>query len=81
MISCTPSTSIQGQCPDHPKITHAATIFRFLAGTANLTITYRQEGFKLTASMNANWGSNSDNDKVISSRLASLSNALISLEV
>ena len=36
---------------------------RYLAGTTNFTIVYKQGCFKLTAFSDSNWGNNPDNGK------------------
>ena len=41
----------------------AKHLLRFLAGTTNFTIVYKQGGFKLTAFSDSNWGNNPDNGK------------------
>ena len=41
----------------------AKHLLRYLAGTTNFTIVYKQGGFKLTAFSDSNWGNNPDNGK------------------
>ena len=41
----------------------AKHLLRYLAGTTNFTIVYKQGGFKLTAFSDSNWGNNRDNGK------------------
>ena len=42
----------------------AKHLLRYLAGTTNFTIVYKQGGFKLTAFSDSNWGNNPDNGKI-----------------
>ena len=56
-------------------------LLRYLAGSTDFSITYRQKGFKLTAFSNANWGRNPDNEKFTSSYIIMLSNGPISFNV
>ena len=47
-----------------PSKAHAAAakhLLRYLAGTTDFFITYKQGGFKLKAFVDANWGNNPDN--------------------
>ena len=41
----------------------AKHLLRYLAGSTDFSITYKQGGFKLAAFSDANWGANSDNGK------------------
>ena len=56
-------------------------LLRYLAGSTDFSITYRQKGFKLTAVSNANWERNPDNGKFTSSYIILLSNGPISFKV
>ena len=56
-------------------------LLRYLAGTADFTITYKQGDFKLTALSGANWGNNPDNGNSMSSYIVFLSNAPLSFKV
>ena len=49
--------------PSKAHMAAAKHLLRYLAGTTNFAITYKREGFKLTAFFNANWGNNPDNEK------------------
>ena len=67
-----------------PSTYHTAAakhLLRDLAGTVDFAIAYRQSGFKLTAFSHANWGSNPDNGKSMSSYIVFLSNAPVSFNV
>ena len=59
----------------------AKHLLRYLAGTTNFVIIYKQGGFKLTAFSDANWGNNLDNRKSTSLCLAFLSDGPVSFEV
>ena len=59
----------------------AKYLLRYLAGTTNFTVTYKQWGFKLTAFSDANWGNNPDNGKSTSSYIAFLSDDPVSFNV
>ena len=56
-------------------------LLRFLAGSTDFSIAYRQKGFNLAAFSNANWGENPDNGKFTSSYIIMLSNGPISFKV
>ena len=56
-------------------------LLRYLAGTMNFAITYKQGGFKLTAFSDANWGNIPDNVKSTSSYIAFLSDGPVSFKV
>lgn len=53
----------------------------YLAGSVNFLTTYKQGGFKLAAYFDANWCTNSDNDKYRSSDIVMLTNGPISVKV
>ena len=55
----------------------AKHLLRYLAGTTNFSIPYKQGDFKLTTFPDANWGNNVDNRRSTSSYLAFLSNGLV----
>ena len=59
----------------------AKHLLRYLAGSADFFITYRQGGFKLAALPDENWGNNPDNAKSTSSNIVMLANAPIIFEV
>ena len=59
----------------------AKHLLRFLAGSTDFSITYKQGGFKFTAFSDANWGAKPDNGESISSYIIMLSNGPISLKV
>ena len=59
----------------------AKNLLRYLAGTVDFAITYKQGGFKLTAFSDANWGNNPDNGKSMSSYVVFLANAPVSFKV
>ena len=56
----------------------AKHLLRFLAGTTNFTVVYRQEDFKLTSISDSNWGNNPDNGKSTSCYVMMLSRAPVS---
>ena len=58
----------------------AKHLLRYLAGSTDLSITYKQGGLKLTAFFDANWGANPDNGKSASSYMIMLSNSPISFK-
>ena len=59
----------------------AKYLLRYLAGTVDFVITYKQSGLELTAFSDANWGSNPNNGKSMSSYIVFLENAPVSLKV
>ena len=59
----------------------AKHLLRYLAGSIDFSITYKQGGFKLTAFSDANWGVNPDHGKSTSSCIIMLSNGPISFKV
>ena len=59
----------------------AKNLLRYLAGTVDFAITYKQGGFKLTAFSDANCDNNPDNGKSMSSYVAFLANAPVSFKV
>ena len=59
----------------------AKHLLRYLAGSIDFSITYKQEGFKPAAVSNANWGENPDNRKSTSSYIIMLSNGPITFKV
>ena len=59
----------------------AKHLLRYLAGSTDFSITYKQGGFRLAAFPDANWGNNSDNDRSTSSYILILVNAPISFKV
>ena len=67
-----------------PSKAHMAAVkcvLRYLAGTLDLAITYKQGSFKLTAFSVAIWGSNSDNGKSISSYVVFVADAPVIFKV
>ena len=58
----------------------AKHLLRYLAGTTNFTIVYKQGGFKLTAFSDSNWGNNPDNGKSTSCYIMMLSRAPVSFK-
>ena len=83
MASYTPSTNL-ARAMSKPSKAHMAAakhLLRYLAGTVDFAITYKQGGFKLTAFSDANWGNNPDNGKSTSSYIAFLANAPVSFKV
>ena len=54
---------------------------RYLAGTIKFDTTYKKGGFTLTALSDANWGSNPDNGKSMSSCIMMMSNGSVSFKV
>ena len=65
-----------------PSMVHMGTAehLRYLAGTTNSTIVYKQGGFELTAFSDSNWGDNPDNGKSTSCYIMMLSKAPVSFE-
>ena len=59
----------------------AKRLLRYLAGTVDFAITYKQGGFKLTAFSDANWGDNPDNGKSMLSYIVFLAKAPVSFKV
>ena len=59
----------------------AKHLLRYLAGSTDFSITYKQGGFRLAAFPDANWGNNSDNGRSTSSYILILVNAPISFKV
>ena len=56
-------------------------LLRYLAGTTDSTVRYKQGGFNLTTFSDANWGNNSDNGNSRSPYLVFLASAPISFSV
>ena len=56
-------------------------LLRYLAGTTDFTVRYKQGGFTLTTFSDANWGNNSDNGNSRSPYLVFLASAPISFNV
>ena len=56
----------------------AKHLLRYLAGSTDFSIIYKQGGFRLAAFSDANWGNNPDNGRSTSSYIMMLANALIS---
>ena len=81
--SFTSSTSWRGQCPKPSKaqIETAKHLLRYLAGSTDFSITYKQEGFKLAVFSDAHWGVDPNNGKSTSSYIIMLSNGPISFKV
>ena len=69
--------------PKSSKSHMAATkhLLRYLAGTTDFAIRYKQGNFNLTTFSGANWGNNPDSGKSTSSSLVFLSSASISFNV
>ena len=69
--------------PKSSKSHMAATkhLLRYLAGTTDFTVGYKQGDFNLTKFSDANWGNNSDNGNSRSSYLIFLANAPINFNV
>ena len=67
--------------PFKAHVVAAKHLLRYLVGTTDFTITYKQGGFKLTAFSDAIWGNNADNGKSTSSYLVFPANAPISFKV
>ena len=67
--------------PSKAHMAAAKHLLRYLAGTVDFSITFKQGGFKLTAFSDANWGNNPDNGKSMSSYIVFLSNAPVSFKV
>ena len=67
--------------PSKAHMAAAKNLLRYLAGTVDFAITYKQGGFKLIAFSGANWGNNQDNGKSMSSYIVFLSNAPVSFKV
>ena len=59
----------------------AKPLLRYLAGSTDFPINYKQRGFKLTAFSDANWGANPDNGTSTSLYIIMLSNGPISFKV
>ena len=55
-------------------------LLRYLAGSTDFSITYKQGGFKLTTFSDANWGANPDNGKSTSPYTIMLSNGQTSFK-
>ena len=56
-------------------------LLRFLVGSTDFFIIYKQGGFKLAAFSDANWGNNPDNGKSTSSYIVMLANGPITFKV
>ena len=56
-------------------------LLRYLVGSTNFSITYKQGGFQLTAVSDVNWGENLDNGKSTSPYIIVLSSGPISFKV
>ena len=69
--------------PKSSKSHMAATknLLRYLAGTTDFTVRYKQGGFNLTTFSDANWGNNPDNGKPRSPYLVFLASVPISFNV
>ena len=67
--------------PSKAHVGAAKHLLRYLAGSTDFWITYKQGGFELTAFPDANWGANLDNRKSTSSYIIMLSNGPISFKV
>ena len=67
--------------PSKAHIAAAKHLLRYLAGTIDFAITYKQSGFKLTEFSDANWGNNPDNGKSMSSYVVFRANAPVSFKV
>ena len=67
--------------PSKAHMAAAKHLLRYLAGTVDFAITYKQGGFKLTAFSDANWGNNPDSGKSMSSYVVVLANAPVSFNV
>ena len=67
--------------PSKAHMAAAKHLLRYLAGTVDFAITYKQGGFKLTAFSDANWGNNPDNGKSMSSYIVFLANARGSVKI
>ena len=59
----------------------AKHLLRYLAGSTDFSITYKQGGFRLAAFSGANWGNNPDNGRSTSSYIVMLANTPISFKV
>ena len=59
----------------------AKHLLRYLAGSTDFSITYKQGSFRLAAFSDANWGNNPDNGRSTSSYIVMLANAPISFKV
>lgn len=59
----------------------AKHLLRYLAGTVDFGITYKQGGFRLNAYSDANWGNNPDNGKSTSSYIMMMCNGPVSFKV
>ena len=59
----------------------AKHLLRYLAGSTDFSITYKQGGFRLTAFSDANWGNDPDNGRSTSSYIVMLANAPISFKM
>ena len=66
--------------PSEAHMRAAKHLLRYLTGSTDFSITYKQGGFKLTAFSDANWGANPDSEKSISNIII-LSNGPISFKV
>ena len=67
--------------PSKARMGAAKHLLRYLDGSADFSITYKQGGFKLTAFSDANRGTNPDNGKSTSSYIIMLSNGPINFKV
>ena len=67
--------------PSKAHMAAAKHLLRYLAGTVDFAITYKQGGFKLNAVSDANWGNNPDNGNSMSSYIVVLANAPVSFKV
>ena len=67
--------------PSKAHMVAAKHLLRYLAGSTDFSITYKLEGFKLTAFSDANWGANPDHGNPTSSYIIMLSNGPISIKV
>ena len=63
--------------PSKAHMAAAKHLLRYL----DFAITYKKDGFKLTAFSDANWGNNPDNGKSMSSYVVFLANAAVSFKV
>ena len=67
--------------PSKAHMAAAKHLLRYLAGTVDFAITYKQGGFKLTAFSEANWGNNPDDGNSMSSYVVFLANSPVSSKV
>ena len=67
--------------PSKAHMVAAKHLLRYLAGTVDFAITYKQGGFKLTAFSDANGDNNAENGQSIFSYIAFLANAPVSFKV